>query len=137
MGSKTSKFFGLPKLERRLLVQAILKLYWCRILLVFFSFKKLSEKFKEKPSDPGFDMGKAKQIRRAIIRANNLTFWRNQCLVSTFCARWMLNNEGIPSKAFLGVYKENNGSMKAHAWLKVENVEIVTNDDSFEKVHEF
>lgn len=120
-----------------LFIEALLLSYRFEIQLWFISFKKLSEKHPTSGSAFKSDPQMAKAIRRAIYRAEKFTFWNNKCLVSTFCARKMLNKRGIASIAYLGMGKNEKGKLIAHAWINADDVEVVQNLDSCEMLYSF
>ncbi|HEC73689.1 MAG TPA: lasso peptide biosynthesis B2 protein [Methylophaga aminisulfidivorans] len=79
------------------------------------------------------------RIRRAISRAANNVPWNTVCLPQAIAAKWMCQRRNIRSVMYLGVTKKaetttseqnlnamfsKQASMKAHAWLKVEDTII-------------
>lgn len=120
-----------------LFVEALFISYSCRIQLWFNSFKRMSEKYHSKIDPEKNDEELSRAIRRAIRRAERFYLWRNKCLVSTFCARSMLDKRGIGSKAYLGMRKGDNGKLEAHAWIISGNIDVVPNTDQYEVLYEF
>ncbi len=135
MTGRLSTYRSLNKHEKKLFWEALRKIYWCKFLLIFNSFKKLTVKFAAtgKNDAPTEDLI---IIRRAINRASGLAFWRNKCLVNTLCARWMLNNRDIKSEAYLGV-KLEEGNTKAHAWIVAGDTKLVHEDQTYKVVYTF
>ncbi len=64
---------------------------------------------------PVEDHWDGKSCNRQIRRSFTL---KNRCLVSSLAARCILKRRKIKSRIFLGLAKEFNGKMIAHAWLK-------------------
>lgn len=120
-----------------LFIEALLLSYRFKIQLWFISFKKLTEQYPSADAPQKSGPETAKAIRRAIYRAEKFTFWNNKCLVSTFCARKMLNKRGIASIAYLGMGKNEKGKLIAHAWINADDVEVVQNLDSCEMLYSF
>ena len=58
-----------------------------------------------------------KQIGEMGEKVGRWFRWRNACLVNAIVAKLMLRRRGIPSKLFLGLAKDAQRNLKAHAWL--------------------
>lgn len=76
-------------------------------------------------------------IRVAVERAGWVSPWRNRCLVSSLTARCMLNRRMIGSELSLGMAKDAEGKLKAHAWLKSGDFEIVEKRGSYTELFLF
>ena len=96
-------------------------------MLLILPFKYIIKLISNKvilPTDT--DIEHLMEIKMAIARANRLSFWKNVCIVQSIAARWMLNRRKIPSKLSLGVMHDKKGKIIAHAWIKVNDFEIVS-----------
>jgi len=68
-------------------------------------------------------------IRCAVTRANRLAFWANICLVKSLAARMMLQRRNIGSTLYLGLLKNQEKDLVAHAWLMAGGVCITPKGD--------
>ena len=66
-----------------------------------------------------------KGIKHATDLANRMSLWNNVCLVQSFTARWMFQRRKIPSTFYIGVAHDDQKKLTAHAWLTVNDIEIV------------
>ncbi|MBL4818673.1 MAG: lasso peptide biosynthesis B2 protein [Deltaproteobacteria bacterium] len=57
--------------------------------------------------------------------------WQTKCLEQAIAAKLMLRRRGISNKLYLGV-KQQDGEMKAHAWLEGEKAEDYVQLQCFE-----
>lgn len=76
-------------------------------------------------------------IREAVQRAGWVSPWKNKCLVSSLAGRCMLRRRKIQSQISLGVIKDGNGRMIAHAWLRAGDLEIVTRGGDYQVLYVF
>lgn len=60
----------------------------------------------------------AKQVRRIVLLACDHTPWESKCLVRAILTAHLLKRKRIQSTLYLGVNKNREGSMQAHAWLR-------------------
>jgi len=60
----------------------------------------------------------------AIRRGSRYLPFECKCLVQALAARGMLGLRKLPSTVHLGVAKDENGKLKAHAWVKVDEIFI-------------
>lgn len=147
---KIAKFFHLPRIERRLFLEAV---FWCavaRLAILFIPFHKYlwllgkpqNSTGEPKPSNP-FDNEShtpeienqetlTTQIGKAVHRASRHVPWKTRCLVEAIAAKRMLLRRKIKCTIYLGVAKENNGEMIAHAWLKSKNI-VLTGGKNLKK----
>jgi hypothetical protein len=77
------------------------------------------------------------QVREATRRAGRISPWKNKCLVQSLAARRMLNSRRIGSKLSLGLAKNENNKLMAHAWLKSGEFEIVARNGDFQELYLF
>lgn len=74
------------------------------------------------------------EIKTAIDQTDCLTFWKNVCLVKSFAARWMLQRRKIDSLLSIGVAHDTQKKLKAHAWLKAGDFEIVNEGGNYTNI---
>lgn len=58
------------------------------------------------------------QVALAVDWVCNRVPWQSMCLVRALTAKKMLNDKGYPCTLYMGVKKDENGAMLAHAWLR-------------------
>ncbi|MDF1561307.1 MAG: lasso peptide biosynthesis B2 protein [Bacteroidales bacterium] len=76
-------------------------------------------------------------IKAATQRANEVSPWRNKCLIQSLAARMMLNRMKIPSQISLGIAKDGEGRRIAHSWLKIDDFEIVEKSGDYLELYRF
>jgi hypothetical protein len=101
-----------------------------------FAGKVESRKCK-KPRTMNEEPGTLNLIKAAIHHSGPYSPWRNKCLISSLAARRMLNRREIPSQLSLGVEKNTDGKMIAHAWLKADDFEIVEKNGDYKELYLF
>jgi len=60
----------------------------------------------------------AYRVSKVVNGVSNRTEWESKCLVRALTARKLLLRKGITCTLYLGVGKDENGKMIAHAWLR-------------------
>ena len=134
------KFIRLSGKEKLLFFEALLFLWYSKILLKILPFKKCtdlllpSDRLTKKPNPLLLT-----EVRKAISRANKTAVWKNVCLVKSFAARFMLQRRGIASTMYLGLQVEEEGAKKlhAHAWLISNDIIITPKLTGFKEIHQF
>jgi len=64
------------------------------------------------------------RVSWAITLAAHYVPWRSDCLIQVMAAdRWLCRN-GVCTDFHLGVAKDANGGLKAHAWLRYGDVTV-------------
>ena len=61
---------------------------------------------------------KAKKVSWAVTTAASYTPWESKCLVQALTAQKLLKGKGISTTIYLGVKKDKNNNMLAHAWIR-------------------
>jgi hypothetical protein len=115
------KFLSLPSRDRRLLIKAALLLGIIRLglwLLVFQTLQGLLLRMRWKSArlreaDPSSLERIAWAIRVAGRYVPGVT-----CLVQALAAQVLLEQEGHPACLCIGVAKDKNGRLQAHAWTE-------------------
>lgn len=70
------------------------------------------------------DAFKLIEIRKAIRRADRLSFWKNVCMVKSVAARFMLQRRKIGSVMYLGLQFKNKKELIAHAWVMADDIYV-------------
>ena len=98
------RFMALSGRERRLFVEAVLWLGFCQLALLL-PFRWLAPHL-------------GARMKHAISRAAHHVPWNAKCLVQAMAGKFMLRCRKVESTLYLGVAKENENQLKAHAWLR-------------------
>ena len=133
------KYAWLPASERKLLHEAVFWLGVSRAAILVLPFRRiashLGRHMAETPHSTISDAEQAATIRvvsRIIeVAARNLP-WECKCLAQALAARAMLHRRGIPSTLYLGVGKDEQAQLIAHAWLRCGD-EILTGNEGVEQ----
>lgn len=117
------RFFTISTRERQLFVEAVLWLGICQIALLL-PFRWLARHLgghMKKASDillPDKKQTLVFDISSAINRAAYYIPWEVKCLAQAIAGKFMLRCRKIESTLYLGVAKEKESQLKAHAWLR-------------------
>ncbi len=125
------KFRALPVKEMQFIAEALLLLFFARILLFAMPFRICIKTVKTVHSSDHPDMDKLTILKRAMDRAYPLVFRKDGCLAQSLAARWMLQRRGIPSVLYFGVKRDSHGKFVAHAWLTADDLEIVPRNGDY------
>lgn len=58
------------------------------------------------------------RLSRAVVTMSRHTPWESQCLTQALAGKMMLKRRGIASTLYLGVMKDGDTGLSAHAWLR-------------------
>ena len=135
--NKFVAFFRLNIEQKLLLMEAVLLLGISRILLLTAEFKKiapyLGEHMKESSNELNeLHLSEAKKVSWAVNTMSGHTLWESKCLAQAMTAKRMLNRRKIRSTLYLGVARDEEGQMIAHAWVKSGDL-ILTGARGMEK----
>lgn len=73
-----------------------------------------------------------KNVFQTIDSISRHVFWTNTCLVRSITVKLLLRRRSIYTLLYLGLAKEKNGTLKAHAWIKVPSTNQTYDDGSGE-----
>lgn len=114
------KLLNLSTTDKVLLVEAIITLFWVKIMVVASPLrwyaKRLGKEHVITPEDSSENKIVIK-ISKAIVRGRRAFPWKTLCLCEAITAKIMLNRRKVLSTLYLGVAKEK-GTLIAHAWLR-------------------
>ncbi|MEK3875321.1 lasso peptide biosynthesis B2 protein [Paenibacillus sp. FSL M7-0420] len=118
-----------------LLPETLWRLMLVRIQLLFpfartapqLGVKSLETPAVSKPSD----IRRIQQITKAIRVMSRYTPWKSTCMVRAVAALKMLEKRGIESTLYMGVARDKQGQMIAHAWLR-SGAHYVSGDDAMQ-----
>ena len=97
-----------------------------RMYILFVPFNKLRKRMGkvkvESPQDVDNECyKKAVRIARIVGIVSYHTPWESKCLVQALTAQKMLKEQGVSTTLYLGVKKDENNQMIAHAWTRCGN----------------
>ncbi len=106
-----------------MLLETIILLGFFRLVLLIMPFRciapYLGQHMQESPTESCEDeLAVIKRISWAVQVASRRAFWESKCLVRAITAKLMLRRRRISSTLYLGVARDGNQSMVAHAWLR-------------------
>ena len=73
-----------------------------------------------------------KQVFLTIKAIDKYAFWPTTCYTQAIAARLIFKRKNIKSKIFLGMTKDEDGQLLAHAWTKVGDL-VVTGGGNLDK----
>jgi len=119
------KIKGFLKYDNRmklLLLETFFVLGWARILKSI-PFAKVAPFLGERSAEtPDYvnerNRSKLNEISKGIAIMSHHTLWESKCLVQALAAMNMLKRRKIESTLYMGMAKDEKGSLIAHAWLR-------------------
>ena len=118
------RFFQIPGRDRTLMLQA---LYWLLVytfLIYVMPFRWWQDRiglkmqpWQEETLSPE-QMRMIGLVRRSVFRAKKVLLGFPKCFALSLTLKKMLQKRGIDSTLYLGVKKNGDESLMAHAWLK-------------------
>jgi len=145
MNRKIRKIFTLPVSDTLLFTEAFSFQLIVGLLVKVIPFKRIPGLFsgRQHPglqydaSDNDLLHATLEHVKTATMRAGSVCPWKNKCLVQSLAARWMLNRRKIKSQLSLGVAFGLRKEIKAHAWLKSGDYELVAKKGNFQELYHF
>jgi len=144
LNKKVANFIKINNRDKLLFVQAFIYCGIARSIILFIPFNKIKKYIGiyNKESSYNIENSKYQYIRKiswAVNRASQLTPWESKCLVQALTAQRMLKRCNIYSTLYLGVAKDGEKDMKAHAWLRCGSMIVTGGHESknFKEVARF
>lgn len=124
------KFSRISWKDKLLLIQAFFLTGLIRFAILFIHFNKLAKlagKYKEESIQYLSDIERftAKKISWGVNIVSRSTPWESKCLVKALTAQILLKQRKISSTLYLGVAKDKQNKLIAHAWLR-SGIDIIT-----------
>jgi len=110
--------------ERAALGEALVSLAAARLALVFIPIKKLAPHLgaPHAQSSDTFALpqarAQAQRVQWAVRATSRRVPWRSVCFDQAVAAKWMLRRRALSSTLYLGVARDAQKEMLAHAWLR-------------------
>lgn len=84
--------------------------------------------------EPGLmELQEAIRIARLVNICARHGLYRTNCLKQVLVLHLFLNKKGIPSTFHIGVSKNQEQALDAHAWLECANTPLIDSNDSLQK----
>lgn len=120
---KIKTFFKIDNKAKLNFIKAYIYCGIARGVILFLPFNKLRKKMGSKGGESSEKESKeiykvARNITWGVLEASKYTPWESKCLVQALTVQRMLKEKGISSTIYLGVKKDENNKMLAHAWVR-------------------
>jgi len=131
------KYIRISKTERKILNRTFLWFIYAFILVRFVPlrwFSKLLGKFKEE-SIVDLDIMQMEivfLVKKNIMRLKKQLPWKVKCFEEAIVAKKILYKYNIQTTLYLGVNKNKENGLVAHAWLKAGS-KVIAGEKGFEK----
>ena len=112
--------------EKNITIKAYVYAAYYRICILIWKDKQgeklekiLGERGEESSYTESYETYRiAKNISRHVNRIAKHTPWESKCMVRALTAQKLLEERGIETTLYLGVGTKEDGTMRAHAWLR-------------------
>jgi hypothetical protein len=121
--SRLRKFLALPPADRGCLLEAAGWLGLARLALLVLPFRwvarLLGRQMARSPEEAGAaPVELLNRISWALATASRHLPWDCLCLAQALAGKAMLQRRGVPSTLYLGLAKDGESQLQAHAWLR-------------------
>jgi hypothetical protein len=128
--SRLRKFLALSRADRSCLVEAGFWLGLARLAILVLPFRRVAPILGRHMAQSPEEMEAAPaelldRISWAVTTASRHLPWDCLCLAQAMAGKAMLKRRGVPSTLYLGLAKEPEAQLQAHAWLRC-GVRILT-----------
>ena len=135
MLKKFRKYFLISKQERKILNRTFFWLICALILVRLIPLKWFNSILGEFKKELNTDINTKEidiilSLKKNIRRLKRVLPWRVKCFEEAVAAKKVLEEKGIKSTLYLGVDKNLNDELIAHAWLKKGQYFIAGEKDS-------
>src|SRR3990167_5618297 len=120
------KFFKLPYTKKILLIESALLLIGARVLLLIAPFNLIRNflSIRRKSKKPKKQI-QIEDIRWSIDAASNHIPFTKSCLVKALVGQILLKENGYNPNLCIGVSKDNENQLDAHAWIDINGKTII------------
>jgi hypothetical protein len=119
---KATRYFKISREERRVFLKALYLLLVWKIKIAILPMPAYVKLFGQKGNEEDFaDRSQdaiIKKIQIAVRRADSVLPWKSKCLTEAIATKRLLEGREIKSTLFLGVAKDEDQKLIAHAWIK-------------------
>lgn len=109
--------------DKRITIEAWLFCMYYRVIVFSVPMKYLEKTFGTRDEESAVEGTKrdyywAVRVSRVVNRIADKTPWESKCLVRALAAQRILKRRNVSTTLYLGVGKDDNMKMIAHAWLR-------------------
>ena len=131
------KYFTISKLERRTLNQIFFWLIYSFILVRLIPLRWFNHILGDYNKELNTELDENKRevirlIKKQIRRCKRVIPWKVKCFEEAISAKKVLEKQSIETTLYLGVDKDKEKKLIAHAWLKIGGF-IITGRQGHEK----
>lgn len=129
--NRLHRFLRVPVYKQKLLIQSLVLVCLVRIILTIFPFRYLNSwaSFFDLPIGNGSSLDRqvVKEVARSV-RASSRCVPYATCLTQALATQTLLRIKGQNSHIRIGVDKDENDNLIAHAWVEVNGQIIIGRD---------
>ena len=114
-------FHEFPRIAKIMTIKTLLLSAWYRFRILTVPFERLAKKMGIKDHESSQLQEKDNYIvwvHRVVEAVSRHTPWESNCFVKALTAKRLLNRKGYKATIYMGVGKDNEGKLIAHAWLR-------------------
>ena len=116
-------FFKLPAGKKRLIIEAFFVLGMSQAAIKTIKFKSMAAHWGEHLQESPYVINDKERsvvgnVSWAVNTMSRHTFWECKCLAQAVAAKYLLRRRNIKSTLYLGVARDEQQQMVAHAWLR-------------------
>ena len=120
---RLKRFIKLNHRTKIIFIKAYIYTGFARLFILFVPFNKLRHHMGKYKNESVEDVSEreyysAERVSFIVNKVASLTPWQSKCLVKALTAQRLLKEEGISTTIYLGVKKDENDKMLAHAWTR-------------------
>jgi transglutaminase superfamily protein len=117
------RFTAMPANRRGISVEAVVALGVARFLVLAVPIRWIARRLERQTSgihvSPAAADAIAREVGWAVRAAAPKTPWKSACLAQALAGKWMLGRRGLHGTIRLGVAKDADRNLHAHAWLYI------------------
>lgn len=126
MFRKIKKYYSIEPTERKILNRTLFWLIYAFVLVRFIPLRWFSSMLGEFNRHVEVDLDNREiqliaLFRKNLKRLKEILPWKVKCFEEALAGKKTLNRHAIKTTLFLGVTKQGEQNLKAHAWLKSGN----------------
>jgi hypothetical protein len=126
---KAGRFWDLSLADKWLFLRAVAWLAVARIWLARMPFSDLAGRLSAKVGREEPDPELLRRVAYAVAAAAGNVPWRSDCFPKAIAANKLLQRSGYASTIHLGVDKEEEDQLIAHAWLTCGEIVVTGGED--------
>jgi hypothetical protein len=115
------RFVALPANRRAISIEAVIALGLARLLVLTVPIRWIARHLERRAARAHAQPVEAGDVVRevgwAVRAAAPKTPWKSACLAQAIAGKWMLGRRRLHGTIRLGVAKDIDGNLHAHAWL--------------------